>query len=218
GVIREKVWKKGGMYSPAIERIIYWLEKATTVAENDQQKKALELLIEYYKTGDLKTWDQYNIAWVSDTTSRIDVVNGFIEVYMDPLGKKASFESVASIKDMVATERIKKIAAQAQWFEDNSPLIPSHKKEEVKGITAKAITVFAESGDAGPATPIGINLPNSDWIRKQHGSKSVSLSIVIYAYNVSSANSGFLEEFSLNDETKERARKYGALASDLHTD
>lgn len=218
GVVKEKVWMKGGMYSPAIERVIYWLEKATTVAENDNQKKALELLIKYYKTGDLKDFDLYNIAWVSDTTSKIDVVNGFIEVYMDPLGKKGSFESVASIKDMVATERIKKIAAEAQWFEDNSPLIQEHKKPEVKGITAKAITVFAESGDAAPSTPIGINLPNSNWIRKHHGSKSVSLSNIIYAYNTSSANSGFLEEFSLNDTTKERARKYGALASDLHTD
>ncbi|MBX2888129.1 MAG: hypothetical protein KF829_05705 [Ferruginibacter sp.] len=218
GVIAEKVWKLGGMYSSAIEKIISWLEKASGVAENDKQKKALDLLIQYYKTGDLKTFDDYSIAWVEDVNSRIDVVNGFIEVYMDPIGKKGSFESVASIKDMEATKRIEAIAAQAQWFEDHSPLMPEHKKAEVKGITAKAITVFIESGDASPATPIGINLPNADWIRKSHGSKSVSLSNIIHAYNVAGANSGVLDEFGLNDTVKNRIKQYGNLASDLHTD
>ncbi|MCB0741706.1 MAG: hypothetical protein KDB92_11810, partial [Chitinophagaceae bacterium] len=160
--IVEKVWKVGGMYSAAIEKIVYWLKKAADVAENQDQKKALLLLIDYYKTGDLKKFDEYNIAWVNDVNSRIDVVNGFIEVYLDPLGIKGSFESVVSMKDMEATKRIRAIADQAQWFEDHSPLLPENKKKEVKGITAKAITVIAESGDAAPATPIGINLPNSD--------------------------------------------------------
>ncbi|MBS1763134.1 MAG: dihydrofolate reductase [Bacteroidetes bacterium] len=218
GVIAEKVWKVGGMYSAAIEKIVGWLEKASSVAENAQQKKALDLLIQYYRTGDLKTFDDYSIAWVDDVNSRIDVVNGFIEVYKDPIGKKGSFESVASIKDLEATKRIEAIAKEAQWFEDHSPLMEEHKKKAVKGITAKAIIVFTESGDAAPATPIGINLPNADWIRKSHGSKSVSLSNIIHAYNTSSANSGMLEEFALNDTVRERMQKYGNLASDLHTD
>jgi dipeptidyl-peptidase-3 len=218
GQITEKIWKSGGMYGAAIDKITGWLEKATTVAENEQQKKTLELLIKYYKTGDLKAFDDYSIAWVNDTASRIDVVNGFIEVYLDAIGKKGSFESTVSMKDMEATKRIKAIASNAQWFEDNSPLMPEHKKKEVKGITAKAITVIVESGDAAPSTPIGINLPNADWIRKEHGSKSVSLSNIIHSYNVAGAKSGMLDEFSLNDTTKARARKYGALASDLHTD
>lgn len=218
GVIAEKVWKAGGMYSPAIEKIIGWLEKASVVAENAQQKKTIDLLIQYYKTGDLKTFDQYNIAWVNDVDSRVDFVNGFIEVYMDPIGKKGSFESVVSIKDMEATKRIKAIADQAQWFEDNSPLMPEHKKKNVKGITAKAITVFAESGDASPATPIGINLPNAEWIRKDHGSKSVSLSNIIHSYNVAGAKSGLLDEFGLNDTIIKRMKLYGNLAADLQTD
>lgn len=218
GQIVEKVWKVGGMYSSAIEKIVMWLEKASGVAENAQQKKAIDLLIQYYRSGDLKTFDEYSIAWAQDVNSRIDVVNGFIEVYMDPMAKKGSFESVASIRDMEATKRIEAIAKEAQWFEDNSPLMPEHKKKEVKGITAKAITVFAESGDAAPATPIGINLPNADWIRKNHGSKSVSLSNIIHAYNSADANSGLLDEFAPNDSVKARMKKYGNIASDLHTD
>lgn len=218
GVIKEKVWKVGGMYSAAIKEIVKWLEKAATVAENKEQKTALELLIKYYKTGDLKTFDDYSIAWVKDVNSRVDVVNGFIEVYLDAIGKKGSFESVVSIKDMEETKRIEKIASYAQWFEDNSPLMPEHKKKTVKGITAKAITVVMESGDAAPSTPIGVNLPNADWIRKEHGSKSVSLSNIIHSYNVSSASSGMLEEFATNPEVMARLKKYGSLASDLHTD
>jgi len=218
GQVVEKTWKTGGMYSPAIEKIVYWLDKATTVAENPQQKKALELLIQYYKTGNLKTYDDYSIAWVADTASRIDVVNGFTEVYLDPIGKKGSFESIVSLKDLEATKRIEKLAAQAQWFEDNSPLMPEHKKKNVKGITAKAITVIGECGDAAPNTPIGINLPNADWIRKEHGSKSVSLSNIIHAYNVAGAKGGLLDEFGLNDSVKQRIRTYGALANDLHVD
>ena len=218
GQITEKVWKLGGMYSAAIEKMIGWLEKAVTVAENEQQKKALELLIKYYKTGDLKTWDDYNIAWVYDTASRIDVVNAFTEVYLDPIGKKGSFEGTVSMKDQVATMRITAIASQAQWFEDNSPLMPEHKKKNVKGITGKAITVIVESGDAAPNTPIGINLPNSEWIRKDYGSKSVSLSNIIYSYNAASAKGGLVDEFALNDTVKQRIKQYGNLASDLQVD
>lgn len=218
GVLAEKVWKVGGMYSPAIEKIVYWLEKAIPVAENDKQKKALELLVSYYKTGDLKTWDDYNIAWVADVDSRLDVVNGFIEVYGDAIGKRASFESVVSMKDMEATKRIAAIANEAQWFEDNSPIMSEHKKKTVKGITAKVITVIQEAGDAAPSTPIGINLPNANWIRQQHGSKSVSLSNIVHSYNVVAAKSPMLKEFAENEGQIERAKKYGALAGDLHTD
>lgn len=218
GKIVERVWKSGGMYGQAIDKMIYWLEKSITVAENEAQAKALRLLVEYYKTGDVKKWDEYNIAWVADTNSTIDVVNGFVEVYDDAIGKKGSFESVVSLKDMEATKRIKAIADQAQWFEDNAPLIEAHKKKQVKGISAKAITVIVEGGNATPSTPIGINLPNNNWVRKEHGSKSVSLSNIVHAYNLSSSSSGFLDEFGLNDEVNSRMRQYGTLASDLHTD
>ncbi|MBC8054677.1 MAG: dihydrofolate reductase [Sphingobacteriaceae bacterium] len=218
GKVIEKTWKVGGMYSPAIERIVYWLEKAVPVAENAKQKDALQKLVKYYRSGNLKDFDDYSIAWVNDTESRLDVVNGFIEVYKDAIGKKGSFESVVSLKDMEATKRLEAIAREAQWFEDNSPLMPDHKKKTVKGITAKAITVIMESGDASPSTPIGINLPNADWIRRDHGSKSVSLSNIVQAYNLSSANSGVLDEFTFDPAVKARIRQYGALSSDLHTD
>ena len=218
GQIVEKVWKLGGMYSASIEKVIGWLEKASSVAENANQKKALDLLIQYYKTGDLKTFDEYSIAWVEDVNSRLDVVNGFIEVYLDPIGKKGSYESVVSMKDMEATKKIKIIADNAQWFEDHSPLLPEHKKKTVKGITAKAITVIVESGDAAPSTPIGINLPNADWVRKDYGSKSVSLTNIIHSYNTAGAKSGMVDEFALNDTIKTWLKQYGNLASDLHTD
>lgn len=216
--IFEKPWKVNGMYSKAISKIVYWLKQAADVSENKTQKDALNLLIQFYNTGDLAIFDQYSIAWVKDTTSRMDVVNGFIEVYDDPLGKKASFESVVSMKDLEASRLINTIAANAQWFEDNSPLMPQHKKKNVKGIIAKAITVIQESGATSPSTPIGINLPNNEWIRKEHGSKSVSLSNIIHSYNVNSAGSGMVDEFALNDEVKDRIKKWGNLASDLHTD
>lgn len=218
GKVVEKVWKLGGMYSASIEKIIEWLEKSISVAENTGQKTALQLLVQYYKTGNLKTFDEYSIAWVKDVNSRIDVVNGFIEVYLDPIGKKGSFEGIVSMKDLEATKRIKAIADQAQWFEDNSPLMPEHKKKNVKGIIAKAITVIMESGDAAPSTPIGINLPNNEWIRKEHGSKSVSLSNIIYSYNVASAKSGMIDEFAINDTVKQYIKKWGNLSEDLHTD
>ncbi len=218
GKIVEKVWKSGGMYGAAIDKIAYWLEKAAGVAENEQQKKTLELLVQYYKTGDLKIFDDYSIAWAKDTESRLDAVNGFIEVYLDAIGKKGSFESTVSLKDMEETKRLEAIAKEAQWFEDNSPIMKEHKKDTVKGISAKAITVIVESGDAAPSTPIGINLPNAEWIRKEHGSKSVSLSNIIHSYNVASAKGGMAAEFAVNDEVLQRMKKHGSLASDLHTD
>lgn len=218
GKVVEKVWKVGGMYSAALEKVVYWLDKAVTVAENEQQKLALQLLSEYYKSGDVHKWDEYNIAWVADTASRIDISHGFIEVYNDAIGKKGSFESVLSLKDMETTKTIAKIAKEAQWFEDNSPLMPEHKKKTVKGITAKAITVIVESGDAAPSTPIGINLPNSDWLRKEKGSKSVSLSNIVHAYNESSAGSGMLDEFVGDAAKTKRMKEFGNLGSDLHTD
>ena len=218
GKIVERVWKVGGMYSPAIEKIVYWLNKASEVAENAEQKDALQKLVKYYNTGDLKDFDEYCISWVKDVNSVIDVVNGFIEVYGDAIGKRGSFESVVSIKDMEATKRIATIAKEAQWFEDNSPLAPEHKKKDVKGITAKVITVVAEAGDAAPSTPIGINLPNSNWIRQDHGSKSVSLGNIVESYNKVSAKSPMMKEFAFNDEIIERAKAHGALAGALHTD
>jgi len=218
GKLVEKVWKSGGMYGTAIDKIIYWLNKAVTVAENQEQKKSLELLVSFLQTGDLKTFDDYSIAWVKDVNSKIDGINGFIEVYLDAIGKKGSYESYVSIRDEEATKNIAAIAKEAQWFEDHSPLMPQHKKKEVKGIIAKAITVIAEAGDLSPTTAIGINLPNADWIRKEHGSKSVSLSNIIYSYNQANAIKGTLDEFGLNEDIKNRLRKYGALSSDLHTD
>lgn len=218
GTIIERKWKVGGMYSAAIERIVYWLEEASTVAENEQQKKALELLIEFYKTGDLETFDEYCIAWVNDTESRVDVINGFIEVYGDPMGYRGSYESVVSIRDREASKRIAAIGDEAQWFEDHAPLMAQHKKEDVTGISAKVITVVVEAGDTSPSSPIGINLPNANWIRAQHGSKSVSLGNIINAYSEASKTSGSLEEFAASEEEIELEREYGTLADNLHTD
>lgn len=217
GKLVEKVWKSGGMYGAAIDKMIFWIEKAIPLAEDDKQKKALELLVRYYRTGDLKTWDDYAIAWTQVTNTVVDFTNGFIEVYADAIGKKGSYESIVSIKDFESSKRINAIAKQAQWFEDNSPLIESHKKKSVKGIDAKVINVVMEAGDAAPSTPIGINLPNSDWLRKEHGSKSVSLGNIVSAYN-NSGGSSMTDEFAINDEVKARAKKYGSLAADLHTD
>lgn len=218
GKIIERQWTTNRMYAPAIQKIVFWLEKAVNVAENDQQKKALRLLIEYYQTGDLKKWDEYNIEWVKDTTSVVDVVNGFIETYNDPLSYRATFESVVSIKDIEATKRIEAISKNAQWFEDNSPLMQEHKKKNVKGVSAKVITAVVESGDCSPSTPIGINLPNSNWIRKEYGSKSVNIGNIVYSYNKFSETSGVLQEFAYSNEEIERDKKFGTLADDLHTD
>jgi len=217
GKLQEKVWKVGGMYSQAIEKIVYWLGKALRVAENDLQKNTLQKLIDYYKTGDLKAWDDYNILWVQDTTSRIDVVNGFIEVYDDPLGYKGSYEAIVSIKDLEATQRIDAISRQAQWFEDNSTLSDAYKKKNVVGISAKVITVVVELGDASPSTPIGINLPNSNWIRKIHGSKSVNLGNIVNSYNKAGSEEA-IKEFYFTEEEIQRAKEFGALADNLHTD
>ncbi len=218
GKVEEKKWMINGMYSPAIEKIVYWLEKAVSVAENAHQKATLNKLIDFYKTGDLKTWDEYNIMWSQDTTSNTDLVNGFIEVYNDPLGIKGSYESIVSIKDKAATKRIAAIADQAQWFEDNSPIDKKFKKKNVVGISAKVITVVVESGDASPATPIGINLPNSTWIREEYGSKSVNLGNIVHSYNEAAAGDGSLEEFAYSSEEVQQGKKYRTLTADLHTD
>ncbi len=216
GKIIERVWKVGGMYTEAIEKVVYWLKKAIEVAENDKQKKALSLLVEYYETGDLKKFDEYNIAWVNDTESDVDVINGFIEVYNDPLAYRGSFESVVSVRNVEATKTIQAIAEKAQWFEDNMPMDDAFKKEKVKGITGKSITVVMESGDASPSTPIGINLPNSDWIRAEHGSKSVSLGNIVYAYDQAKGKS--LQEFAWDNDEIVRAKKYAGVAHELHVD
>lgn len=218
GVVREKVWKLNGMYSAAIEKIIYWLEKALPVAEDESQKQSISKLIEYYKTGDLVTWDDYNVAWVNDLTAQVDFVNGFIENYGDPLGMKSTWESVVNFKNIEATKRTKIISDNAQWFEDHSPIDDKFKKKEVKGVTAKVITVAQLGGDCYPSTPIGINLPNADWIRKEHGSKSVTMENITDAYDEASKTGGFMEEFAYSPEEIERQKKYGALAGNLHTD
>ena len=217
GKIYEKVWKIGGMYSPALEKIVYWLEKAATVA-NPTQKEVIEALIKYYKSGDLKDFDDYSVLWVKDTQSNVDFVNGFIESYGDPLGRKASWESVVNFRDVEACKRTEIMAANAQWFEDNAPINPAYRKKEVKGVSAKVITVAMLGGDCYPATAIGINLPNADWIRKEHGSKSVTIDNITYAYKKAAQGNGFAEEFVLRAEDRERGDKYGKLGDDLHTD
>ena len=217
GAVQERVWRTEGMYGRSLKQIVFWLKKATDVAETPEQKLALQKLVEYYQSGDLKKWDEYNIAWVHDTKSLTDVVNGFIEVYGDPLGYRASYESVVSFKDLEATKRISAIGDEAQWFEDNSPIKPEHKKKNVVGITAKVITTVVEAGDAAPSTPIGINLPNATWIRKEHGSKSVNLGNIVDAYGAADAG-GMLDEFAYDEAEKQRARQYAGLAGKLHTD
>jgi len=218
GKVVEEVAKIDGLYGPAIAKIVHWLEKAAGVAENDHQRKTIEALIEYYRTGDLEKYDVYNVLWVQDTASFIDFVNGFIEVYNDPLGMKASWESVVNYKDLAATKRADTISANAQWFEDNSPVDPRFKKKEVKGVSAKVITAATLGGDCYPSTPIGINLPNANWIRKNHGSKSVTIENITYAYDQSSLTSPFGKEFTSSEELLERARKYGPHAGNIHTD
>jgi dipeptidyl-peptidase-3 len=218
GRIVEEVAKIDGLFGPAIVKIVYWLEKAAGVAENDQQKKVIESLIAYYRTGDLEKFDEYNILWVRDLSSLVDFVNGFIEVYDDPLGMKASWESVVNFKDLAATKRADTISANAQWFEDNSPVDSRFKKKEVKGVSAKVITATMFVGACHSSGAIGINLPNANWIRTNHGSKSVTIENFTYAYDQSSLKSGFGPEFSYSEELLERARKYGAHAGNIHTD
>ncbi len=219
GKVVEKTYMVGGMYSPAIEKIVFWLEKAANVAETPHQAETFNKLIAFYKSGNVADWDKYNISWIGDTVASVDAVNGFIEVYNDPLGYKGSFESVVSFRDEEATKRIAAVGSQAQWFEDNSPLIESHKKKNVKGITGKVITVIVESGDASPSTPIGINLPNSDWVRKEHGSKSVNLGNIVHAYEMAAKEGkSALSEFAYSQEEIDREKKYGSIADLLHTD
>lgn len=218
GNIKEIVWKLGGEYSDAIEKIIYWLEKALAVAENDRQKQVITLLVDFYKTGDLKVFDDYSIQWLKDVDSHVDFVNGFIESYGDPLGLKASWESIVDFKDLEATHRTEIICENAQWFEDNSPVNPLFKKSEVKGVSAKVITAAILAGDLYPASAIGINLPNSNWIRSVHGSKSVTIGNLTDAYNKAAKGNGFREEFVYGNMEKELMDKYSDITGDLHTD
>jgi dipeptidyl-peptidase-3 len=216
GDLTEDVWKVGGKYSGAIEKMVFWLEKAATVAESEGQKKGFELLIKYYQTGDLKVWDDYNIQWAGTTGDVIDYINGFIEVYGDALGYRATYESVIQIKDFDASERMKVLEDNVQWFEDNSSIAQNHKKENVTGVTYKVVNAVIESGDAAPSTPIGVNLPNANWIRAKHGSKSVSLGNIVEAY-AQAGGSKMLEEFCYSDEEYQRSKKHGKIASKLHT-
>ena len=216
GNLVEQVWKVGGKYSASIEQMVFWLKKAATVAESEDQKKGFELLIKYYETGDLKIWDEYNILWAKTTGDVIDYINGFIEVYGDAMGYRATYESVIQIKDFEASARMKVLQDNVQWFEDNSSISGEHKKEKVVGVTYKVINVAVESGDASPSTPIGVNLPNANWIRAKHGSKSVSLGNIVEAYSLAGGKS-MLKEFCYSDEEFERTEKYGKLASKLHT-
>ena len=217
GKIYEQTYKVGGMYTEALEQIVFWLEKAEAVAE-EPLKTTIGLLIKYYKSGDLKDFDAFNISWVQDTQSNVDFVNGFTETYGDPLGFKASWESVVNFIDKAACARTQIISENAQWFEDNAPIKPEYRKPVVKGVSAKVITVAMLAGDCYPATPIGINLPNADWIRKEYGSKSVTIDNITYAYKKAALGNGFSEEFVLRAEDRERMEKWGKLSDDLHTD
>ena len=218
GRVQEKVWKVGGLYGQALEKIVYWLKKAEGVAETPEQKAVIAKLVEYYETGDLKTFDDYAILWVKDLNSRVDFVNGFTESYGDPLGMKASWESLVNFKDLEATRRTETISANAQWFEDHSPVDKQFKKEEVKGVSAKVITAAILAGDLYPATAIGINLPNANWIRSQHGSKSVTIGNITDAYNKAAHGNGFNEEFVYSQAELDNINKYADLTDELHTD
>lgn len=218
GKVVEKIWKVGGLYSDALEKIVSELQKALPFAENEAQAAIIEKLIAYYQTGDLKTFDAYSILWVEDTASEVDFVNGFIETYGDPLGMKASWESTVNFMNKEATKRTKVISENAQWFEDHSPVDSRFKKEKVKGVSAKVITVTMLGGDCYPATPIGINLPNADWIRRDHGSKSVTIENITEAYDRASQGNGFNEEFVWSDAEREAIRAYGFITDNLHTD
>ena len=216
GKLVEKVWKLNGMYSEEIENIIYWLSKASEFAENEKQKKGFDLLIKYYETGDLNIWDEYNVAWVETIEGDVDYINGFIEVYNDPKGYRGSYESVVQIKDFEMSKKMDDVSNNAQWFEDNSPIMKSHKKDSVVGISYNTVNVAGEAGDSSPSTPIGINLPNANWIRVMHGSKSVSLGNILYAYG-NAGSSGRLNEFAFSELEIELEKKYGENAGNLHT-
>ena len=218
GKMIEEVYRVGGLYSEALEKVVFWLTKAMGEAENDSQQKVLQKLIEYYQTGDLKIWDEYNILWLHDIHSLIDVVNGFIETYGDPLGIKATWESIVNFKNLEATKRTIIISENAQWFEDNSPVDSRFKKKKVRGVSAKVINVVQLGGDCFPSTPIGINLPNADWIRAEYGSKSVSIENILYAYHQVSLESGMLEEFTLTENERLLSKEYGFISDNVHTD
>ena len=218
GNIVEEIYKSGGLYSQAIDRIIMWLEKAIIFTDSDLQKNALRLLIDFYKSGDLKTWDDFNVQWALDNESVIDYNNGFIETYSDPLGMKATWEAIVNYTDLEATKRTKIITANAQWFEDNSPIQPQYKKEKVTGIAAKVINIAMLGGECYPVSPLGINLPNANWIRKEIGSKSVTLANITEAHDITSHGNGFLEEFASDRAEVDRIKKYGSLSDAMHTD
>lgn len=220
GVVQEEVYKSGGLYGAAIDKIIEHLEKASAVAENDIQRGYIAKLIDYYRTGDLNTWDEYNIAWVKDTDSQVDFINGFIEDYNDPLGMKATWEAVVNFKDIEASKRTEIISNNAQWFEDNSPVSSEYKKKEVKGVSAKVITVAQLGGDCHPTSPLGINLPNADWIRKEHGSKSVTIANISEAYDKAAeeAPKSMTAEFSWDEAESALIKQYGSVTNNLHTD
>ncbi|NQV51659.1 MAG: dihydrofolate reductase [Flavobacteriales bacterium] len=216
GTVSEEVYKSGGLYGAAIDRVVYWLEKAAGVAENQAQADALQLLIEFYKTGDLEVWDEYNIAWAGATDGDIDYIQGFVEVYNDPKGYTGSYESIVQIKDFDASARMNVLMENVQWFEDNSSIMAEHKKESVVGVTYKVVNTAGEAGDASPSTPIGVNLPNANWIRATHGSKSVSLGNIVYAYD-KSAGTGSAQEFIRTEELRARIKEHGTLGGKLHT-
>lgn len=220
GVVREEPWKVGGIYGPALEKICAELEKAKAVAENDTQRKEISELQEYYRTGDLRLWDKYNITWVTDTLGTVDFTNGFVEDYNDPLGRKAYWEAVVNVKDSAASARTELLSANAQWFEDHAPVDPRFRKKSVKGISAKVIDAACLGGGCFPATPIGINLPNADWIRKEYGSKSVTIANITHAYDAAAQESpkSVLEEFAYSEEEKSMQKKYGAYDDEIHTD
>ncbi|MBP5636507.1 MAG: dihydrofolate reductase, partial [Bacteroidales bacterium] len=220
GTIKEIPWRSGSIYGAAIDKICEELEKAAAVAENDIQARALGILVDYYKTGDLRKWDEFNIEWVKDTIGTVDFINGFIEDYNDPLGRKASWEGYVNIKDAEASARTETLSANAQWFEDNSPVDPRFRKAVVKGVSAKVINAVCLAGDSYPSTPIGINLPNADWIRKEHGSKSVTIANITHTYDYSAQEmpNSVLEEFAWDDEEKARSRKWSTVADEIHTD
>ncbi|MFP4557576.1 MAG: dipeptidyl-peptidase 3 family protein [Bacteroidales bacterium] len=216
--VTEKIWKLNGMYSAAIEKIIVWLEKASEATENEHQRNVIESLLQFYKTGDLKEFNNYSVLWVNDLNSRVDFINGFIENYGDPMGYKGSWESLVNFTDIEATKRTTLLSENAQWFEDNSPIESQFKKSNVKGVSAKVINVVAAGGDCYPAIPLGINLPNADWIRAQHGSKSVTLENIAYAHHRASVGNGFIEEFAWDEQEVSLHQKYGFMANNLHTD
>lgn len=218
GEIRELTYRLGEHYSAAIGKMIFWLEKAVRFAENEAQEKAVQKLIDFYKSGDLKDFDEYSLAWLQDTESSVDMIHGFIETYGDPLGRKATYEALVSIRDEEATKRAETVSGNANWFEQHSSTSSKHKKENIQGVTAKAIFVVMEAGDCSPSTPIGVNLPNADWIRAEHGSKSVSITNIIDAYDLASKDSGVLEEFAFSKEEIKLDKNQGSLASKLHVD